>query len=280
MRRRLRLSLAAGLALIVLGSGSSAPEPSVSGGSPPSGEGAANHQVTTVVLEADTPGPLAAAPPRARRPSPRPAARRRSTPPPPSPAPPAPPFQGSARSIDGATRSRMTSSWRPGCPVAIEDLRLLSVDHWGFDGRVHRGELVVHRDQAGRVLHVMGQLFEARFPIERMQLVDVYGGDDDRSMAANNTSAFNCRSVSGRAGVWSQHSYGWAVDINPVQNPYVSGGRVSPPAGAVYADRSLRRPGMIHAGDAVVRAFASIGWGWGGNWGSAKDYQHFSATGR
>ncbi len=174
----------------------------------------------------------------------------------------------------------MTSSWRPGCPVAIEDLRLLSVDHWGFDGRVHRGELVVHRDQAGRVLHVMGQLFEARFPIERMQLVDVYGGDDDRSMAANNTSAFNCRSVSGRAGVWSQHSYGWAVDINPVQNPYVSGGRVSPPAGAVYADRSLRRPGMIHAGDAVVRAFASIGWGWGGNWGSAKDYQHFSATGR
>ena len=172
----------------------------------------------------------------------------------------------------------MASSWRPGCPVPLEDLRLLNLDHWGFDGGIHRGELVVHRDQVGPVLHVMGQLYDARFPIERMQLVDVYGGDDERSMAANNTSAFNCRAVSGRPGVWSQHAYGWAVDLNPVQNPYESGVRVSPPAGAPFANRSTRHPGMVHAG--VVQAFSSVGWGWGGNWASPKDYQHFSATGR
>jgi hypothetical protein len=190
----------------------------------------------------------------------------------------APVFQGWAQPIDAPTRSRMASSWRAGCPVPLEDLRLLSLDHWGFDGGIHRGELVVHRDQVGQVLYVMRQLFDARFPIERMQLVDVYGGDDDRSMAANNTSAFNCRAVSGRPGVWSQHAYGWAVDVNPVQNPYVSGGRVSPPAGAGFVNRSARRPGMVENG--AVQAFASVGWGWGGNWTSSKDYQHFSATGR
>ena len=162
--------------------------------------------------------------------------------------------------------------------MAVEDLRLLFLDHWGFDGGVHRGEMVVHRDQVGQVLTAMRRLFEGRFPIERMQLVDAYGGDDDRSMAANNTSAFNCRSVTGRPGVWSQHAYGWAVDVNPVQNPYVSGRSVSPPAGGPFANRGARHPGMVHAG--VVNAFASVGWGWGGNWGSPKDYMHFSATGR
>ena len=191
-----------------------------------------------------------------------------------------PVFHGSSQPIDPQTRARMTSSWRPGCPVAIEDLRLLTVSHWGFDGRVRRGELVVHRAHAGGVLSVMRRLFEVRFPIERMQLVDVYGGDDDRSMAANNTSAFNCRAVSGQPGTWSEHAYGWAIDVNPVQNPYVRGGEVRPPNGAPFANRSRQAPGMIHSGDAVVRAFGSIGWEWGGNWRSAKDYQHFSATGR
>jgi hypothetical protein len=196
----------------------------------------------------------------------------------------APVFQGWAQPIDAPTRSRMASSWRAGCPVPLEDLRLLSLDHWGFDGGIHRGELVVHRDQVGQVLYVMRQLFDARFPIERMQLVDVYGGDDDRSMAANNTSAFNCRAVSGRPGVWSQHSYGWAVDINPVQNPYVRGTTVAPEAGRAFLDRSRVRPGMVVAGDTaegtVVRAFAGIGWGWGGDFRTFKDYQHFSVSGR
>jgi hypothetical protein len=98
-------------------------------------------------------------------------------------------------------------------------------------------------------------------------------------VAADNTSAFNCRFVSGTTR-WSEHAYGRALDVNPVENPFVSGSYVSPPAGAAYADRSRRAPGMVHAGDATVRAFAAVGWGWGGSWPGSKDYQHFSATGR
>lgn len=176
---------------------------------------------------------------------------------------------------------RLTASWRPGCPVPVEDLRLLEVTHWGFDGQVHTGEVVVHQRYAAGLINVLNRLFDARFPIERMELVDVYGGEDDRSTAANNTSAFNCREVENSPGVWSQHSYGSAIDINPVQNPYLpSSGPVDPPAGAAYLDRSDVRPGMIVGGDAVVRAFRSIGWEWGGNWSSSKDYQHFSSNGR
>ena len=191
-------------------------------------------------------------------------------------------FGGTSVRIDAATRDRMVgSSWRAGCPVPIRNLRYLRLNHRDFDGRVRRGELVVHKDHAGRVLRAMERVWQARFPIARMRLVDDYGADDRRSMAANNTSAFNCRSVVGRPGVWSQHSYGWAIDINPVQNPFVmSNGTVLPPAGASYVDRSRHRRGMIHHGDVVFRAFASIGWEWGGDWSSSKDYQHFSATGR
>ena len=198
-----------------------------------------------------------------------------------SPAPAGPSFDGTSSPIDAATRARMSASWREGCPVPIEHLRILRLDHWGFDGAVHKGELVVHMDQANGLLKVFKRVFDARFAIERMELVDVYGADDDRSMDANNTSAFNCREVSGRPGVWSQHSYGRAVDINPIQNPYIgSDGHVSPSAGAAYTDRSKRAQGMIHRSDAVTSAFRSIGWGWGGNWSSSKDYQHFSSTGR
>lgn len=203
-------------------------------------------------------------------------------------APSAPPsatpsvvFHGSAAPIDDATRARMSYSWRPGCPVALDDLRLLTLSYRGFDGKVHAGELVVHEDHAEALLGVFRELFAAGFPIRRMKLVDAYGGDDDRSMAANNTSAFNCRRSAGDASAWSQHSYGLAIDINPIQNPYVTkAGIVEPSAGARYADRDVEGPGVIRADDVVVRAFASIGWSWGGAWSSAKDYQHFSANGR
>jgi D-alanyl-D-alanine carboxypeptidase len=204
-----------------------------------------------------------------------------------TPAPPgtrvaaaAPPrFRGSVAAIGPATRSRMRWSWRRGCPVGLANLRLLKADHWGFDRRVHRGELVVHRDQARQVLGVLERLFRVGYPIRRMRLVDAYRADDDRSMAANNTSAFNCRRVAGTSR-WSEHAYGRAIDVNPVRNPYVAGRHVSPPAGRPYANRARRATGMIHAGDAVVRAFAAAGWAWGGNWRSARDYQHFSASGR
>lgn len=186
-------------------------------------------------------------------------------------------FDGSVQAVD---RARLQTSWRPGCPVPPEDLRLLTVEHWDFDGQVRIGELVVHDDVADEVVRVFRSLYEERFSIARMRLVDAYGADDVRSMAANNSSAFNCRLVAG-TGRWSEHAYGRAVDLNPVQNPYVSAtGEVSPQAGEPYADRTRRAPGMIHPGGEVVQAFADIGWLWGGDFRSAKDYQHFSATGR
>ena len=112
-----------------------------------------------------------------------------------------------------------------------------------------------------------------------MQPIDVYGGDDQASMADNNTSAFNCREVDGAPGVWSQHAYGGAIDINPLVNPWVQGSRVDPVSGAAYADRNLDAQGMVRAGDVVTEAFASVGWGWGGDWTRSKDYQHFSWNG-
>jgi hypothetical protein len=191
----------------------------------------------------------------------------------------APEFRGSIDRLSPALRERMTGvSWHRGCPVHIRDLRLLTVRRWRFDGGVGIGYVVVNRWQAKPLRRAMRKLFEARYPIKRMRLVDRYGANDDRSMNANNTSAFNCRFVAGTTR-WSEHAYGRAIDVNPVQNPYVSNGVASPRKGQAYVDRSQRRMGMIHAGDRVVRAFAESGWSWGAYWSSPKDYQHFSATG-
>ena len=191
-----------------------------------------------------------------------------------------PPFRGSAAPLPAALAERMTGvSWRPGCPVPLRDLRLLSLRHHGFEGGVRTGRLVVHRDVARDVLEVFRRLYEAGFPIRRMRLVDAYGADDFRSIEADNTSAFNCRFVEGTRR-WSEHAFGRAIDVNPIENPYVSAGRTSHRASVPYLDRSRRRPGMAVEGGVLVRAFDAIGWGWGGRWSSAKDYQHFSAGGR
>jgi D-alanyl-D-alanine carboxypeptidase len=190
-----------------------------------------------------------------------------------------PVFHGTISPLGAHTRARMTGiSWHNGCPVGLRDLRLLELDHWGYDGLVKHGRLVVHEQAARKVRRVFRRLFETHFPIRRMRLIDAYGGSDGRSLAANNTSAFNCRFVAGTTR-WSMHAFGLAIDINPVQNPYVAGSHVSPPAGGAYVDRSRRAKGMIHAGDRVVRAFAAVGWQWGGYWSYPKDYQHFSSNG-
>jgi hypothetical protein len=189
-------------------------------------------------------------------------------------------FHGSAEPIGPQLRQRMTGvSWHRGCPVGFGRLRLLRVTHWGLDGEVHRGRLVVNRDSAGSMLRTLRELYRLRFPIRRMRLVDAYGADDHRSMAADNTSAFNCRTVAG-TNRWSEHAYGHAIDVNPIENPYVSaGGYVSPPSGAPYKDRSRRAKGLIHRRDPAVAAFTESGWKWAGNWSWPKDYQHFSAGG-
>jgi hypothetical protein len=170
-------------------------------------------------------------------------------------------------------------SWKPGCPVPLGDLRILRLPYRGFDGRRRVGRLIVHESVAAEVVDVFRRLYAARFPIRRMVPVDAYGGSDFRSIEADNTSAFNCRYVDGTRR-WSEHAYGRAIDVNPIENPYVAGGTTSHRASRPFLDRSRRRPGMAFEGGALVRAFDRIGWGWGGRWTTVKDYQHFSASGR
>jgi poly-gamma-glutamate synthesis protein (capsule biosynthesis protein) len=191
--------------------------------------------------------------------------------------PHAPPYKAGASRIGSHMRRHMTS-WHRGCPVPVRRLRVLQVSFWGFDRRAHTGRLVVHRSAVRPLIRVMRRLFVARFPIRRMVPVDAYGGSDNRSMAADNTSAFNCRRVAGTRS-WSEHAYGRAIDINPVENPEIDGRKISPPKGARYANRRHHARGMIRRHGVVVRAFRAVGWGWGGRWHSPKDYQHFSATG-
>ena len=194
-----------------------------------------------------------------------------------------PPYAATVRRIGPALQHRMRFSHRAGCPVPLADLRYLRMTYVGFDGRAHTGEMVVHADQAEAVTEVFGRLYDARWPLRRMVLVDVYGGDDDRSMAADNTSGFNCRLVAGSDG-WSRHAFGAAIDLNPVRNPYVQPSGVEPPAGRRFATLDRRAgaevpAGVIRSDDVVVQAFARIGWLWGGDWSSSKDYQHFYAAG-
>ena len=165
---------------------------------------------------------------------------------------------------------------------ALGDLRDVSLRYWGFDGTGHDGHLVVHRDAANRMVRIFDRLFAVRFPIEAMVPIEAYAGDDDASTMANNTSAFNCRPAFGSTTGFSQHAYGRAVDINPVQNPYVrADGTTLDPAAQRFADRAsvVDEPGVITATGAVVRAFKAEGWGWGGNFRTVKDYQHFSSNG-
>ena len=197
-----------------------------------------------------------------------------------SPSRPAEGFDARASRISPHLKQRMTGkSWHRGCPVPIRRLRLIHVSHHGFDGQDHIGKLVAHKGAVKALVRSLRSMYRKGFKIRRMFLVDHYDGNDGRSMRADNTSAFNCRRVSG-TDRWSEHAYGRAIDINPVENPYVaSDGRVNPRRGARYADRSQHKKGMIHRGGATVRAFARVGWGWGGKWNSSKDYQHFSASG-
>ena len=190
---------------------------------------------------------------------------------------PAPPF--TAR-VSRVTAAQLRFSYRPGCPVPPSRLRRVRLAYWGLDRRRHLGVLVVNEQVTRDVAAVFRRLYAARFPIRRMRPVDAYHGSDPRSMAADNTSAFNCRyAVAPGPKQWSVHAYGEAIDVNPVENPYLEGGRVQPRAGAPYADRARVRAGMAVQDGPLVQAFAAVGWQWGGRWSASPDYQHFSATG-
>jgi hypothetical protein len=179
--------------------------------------------------------------------------------------------------VSTVTAAELGASYRAGCPVGPGQLRRIRLSYRGFDGQPHTGTLVVHADAVDAMVGAFRRLYDARFPIRQMRTVDHYGADDRASMAADNTSAFNCRFVSGTTR-WSQHAFGHAIDVNTIENPYVQGSYVSPPAGAAYTDRSNIRPGMAYEGGALVEAFDAVGWQWGGRW-STPDYQHFSSTG-
>jgi len=167
------------------------------------------------------------------------------------------------------------SSWHAGCPVALEDLRILTISYWDYAGKPAQGELIVNAQVADEVDSIFHELHDHKFRIEKMRPVDEYGGNDDRSMEANNTSAFNCRDKTGQPGNYSNHSWGLAIDINPLTNPYVKGATVLPPAGRLYLDRTKSYVGGIRADDYVVQLFRQHGWTWGGSWKDRQDYQHF-----
>ena len=195
-------------------------------------------------------------------------------------------FAGRVTEIPAAVEREMSgTTWEPGCPVGLEDLRLLRFNYLGLDGEIHRGPMVVHASVARDVLGVFEQLFDAGFPLKHVALAHRWRPNGPINTTRSVTASFNCRPALNPdlspTGTWSEHSYGLAVDVNPLQNPYVAAdGSVRRPAAEVYLDRSRELPGMIHAGDVVVRSFAGIGWEWGGNWSGKKDYMHFSLRGR
>jgi hypothetical protein len=196
-----------------------------------------------------------------------------------------PRFEGSVSVIGSGLRERLVGrNWKPSCPVPIEDLRLVRVSYWDFHGDVRIGPLVLHERVAHRVLWVFRQLFRERFPIQEIKLAakdrPITLADYWNRSRHSVTASFNCRPATGSTSL-SQHSYGWAIDINPLQNPYVrNDGSVLRHIAKPFRNRSLQRKGMIHEGDVVVRSFARIGWEWGGHWHTLKDYMHFSLTGR
>ena len=192
-----------------------------------------------------------------------------------------PPTPAFSYTIGGVTAADLPYSWRPGCPLGPDQLRIIHLSYWGFDSKAHTGSIVVAAAVTGDALAIFRKLYDARFPIYEMVPVDVYGGDDNRAAAADDTSGFNCRYAvtNPPSRQWSVHSMGEAIDVNDVQNPYVDGSTIIPPAGSAYLNRADVRPGMAEPGGVLVRAFADSGWLWGGRWSPGVDYQHFSKTG-
>jgi hypothetical protein len=172
------------------------------------------------------------------------------------------------------------STWVRGCPVAASDLAWVRLTFWGFDDARHTGELLVNASVADDVVTAFRDLYRARFPLEEMRITTRAELDAPPTGDGNDTGAFVCRPKAGQTTGFSEHAYGLAIDLDPFQNPYVNGSLVLPELSSAYVDRTDVRPGMILPGGPAVRAFARIGWGWGGDWRTLKDLQHFSLRGR
>lgn len=183
--------------------------------------------------------------------------------------------------VSNVTAADMPSTWRPGCPIPPSQLRMIHLSYWGFDSTAHTGAIIVNALVVNDVVTIFRTLYQERFPIYEMVPQDRYGGSDNAAAEADDTSGFNCRYAvtNPPSRTWSAHAYGEAIDVNDVQNPYVDGSTIIPPAGAAYLNRAKPQPGMAVPGGPLVEAFASVGWQWGGRWYPGTDYQHFSKTG-
>lgn len=173
-------------------------------------------------------------------------------------------------------------SWQIACPVSLEDLRYIRVKYLGFDGKTKIGQLIMHKSVSRDIVAIFQELYNIRYPIRKMHLIDKYHGNDWRSIEADNTSAFNCRRATG-SKKWSKHAYGRAIDINPIENPYISrSGHISHKNSLQYRERLHKNisnqadHALLLKHDKAVKIFKRYGWQWGGDWSSVKDYQHFS----
>jgi len=192
-------------------------------------------------------------------------------------------FHAEVLSIGPTVKQRMIqgNAWRKGCPVSLHDLRYLRMTYKDFYGREETGEMVVHKDVASEVTQIFEALYNIGYPVHTMKLVSSYGGNDWRSIEADNTSAFNCRKATGSKH-WSKHSYGRAIDLNPIENPYISrSGHISHKASQPYRKRVHKTKiaadqAVLLKHDKAVQIFKKYGWKWGGDWFGVKDYQHFS----
>ena len=192
-------------------------------------------------------------------------------------------FESHVSQITPQIKERMIkgNSWRQGCPVPLEDLRYLRIKYIDFKGKEKIGEMIVHQEVSAQVTEIFEALYDAGYPIYQMRLVSDYKGSDWQSIEADNTSAFNCRKATG-SKKFSKHSYGKAIDINPIENPYIfRSGKSSHKASAPYLKRkrtggSAAQRAMLLPDDNTVKIFKKYGWKWGGDWKNVKDYQHFS----
>ena len=185
--------------------------------------------------------------------------------------------------ITAEVKKRMIkgNSWKSTCPVKLNDLRYLHIKHLNFQGKTVLGEMIVHKNVASQVVDIFSELYDIGYPIHKMHLVSKYKGNDWQSIEADNTSAFNCRKATGSKN-WSKHSYGKAIDLNSIENPYIArSGRISHKASEKYRKRLHRnnsysdRAVLLHK-DKATKIFKKYGWKWGGDWSGVKDYQHFS----
>lgn len=190
-------------------------------------------------------------------------------------------FASNIKSIDDNYAKEMKGiSHHEGCPVPLSDLQIVNIKYLGFDDAVHYGDIIVHNEVALEVSKIFEELFEIKYPIKQITPIEKYNGSDFDSIEADNTSAFNCRKATGN-NKYSKHSYGKAIDINPLENPYIySDGKISHKASSEYITRVLKdstaeNKAILLSSSEAVKIFKKYGWKWGGDWKNIKDYQHF-----